>query len=293
MAHSFRFLPDEKDHEATRLLPWVMAVMVYLSALSLTGGILVHEGFGSWTESLSNRLTVQISIEDAAEREQMVAASREILENTPGVMNVRRLSDEEIADLLEPWLGEGNITGDLPVPAMMDVQIDGRLALNLKALSSRLHQLSDKIHIDDHQKWLGHFVRLTRMVEYVALGIFLLVILATVAIVIFGTKAGLAEHKETIKIMHLMGAEDSLVAQAYQKRFMRHGIKGGVVGLGLALLTIFALAKLVQNLATGLVEAPSVPYLEMLLLLLLPLLSGVISMVTARITVMKELARTM
>ncbi|WP_377158885.1 hypothetical protein [Pseudidiomarina halophila] len=49
-----------------------------------------------------------------------------------------------------------NITGDLPVPAMMDVQIDSRLALNLKALSSRLHQLSDKIHIDDHQKWLGH-----------------------------------------------------------------------------------------------------------------------------------------
>ena len=81
-------------------------------------------------------------------------------------MTVRRLSDQEIADLLEPWLGEGNITGDLPVPAMMDVQIDSRLALNLKALSSRLHQLSDKIHIDDHQKWLGHFVRLTRMVEY-------------------------------------------------------------------------------------------------------------------------------
>ena len=67
MAHSFRFLPDEKDHEATRLLPWVMAVMVYLSALSLTGGILVHKGFGGWTESLSNRLTIQISVEDAAE----------------------------------------------------------------------------------------------------------------------------------------------------------------------------------------------------------------------------------
>ncbi|MFC7158139.1 hypothetical protein [Pseudidiomarina halophila] len=46
MAHSFRFLPDEKRSRATRLLPWVMAVMVYLSALSLTGGILVHKGFG-------------------------------------------------------------------------------------------------------------------------------------------------------------------------------------------------------------------------------------------------------
>ncbi|MFC7158138.1 hypothetical protein ACFQH4_00190 [Pseudidiomarina halophila] len=36
----------------------------------------------------------------------MVTTTREILEKTPGVMTVRRLSDQEIADLLEPWLGE-------------------------------------------------------------------------------------------------------------------------------------------------------------------------------------------
>ncbi|WP_321395106.1 hypothetical protein [Emcibacter sp.] len=293
MASSFKFLPNEKDHEATRLLPWVMAVMVYLSALSLTGGILVHNGFGSWTETLSNRLTVQVSIENREERDQAVKAVEGLLAKTPGVLAIRQLSEQEIADLLEPWLGQGNITGDLPVPAMLDVQTDSRLVLNLDALESRLHQVSDKIHIDDHQKWLGHFVELTHMVEYVALGIFLLVILATIAIVIFGTKAGLAEHKETIKIMHLMGAEDALVARAYQKRFMRHGLKGGLVGLALALITIFGLARLVQNLAQGLVEAPDVPYLEMLLLLVLPVLSGMISMVTARVTVMKELARTM
>ncbi|WP_417316787.1 cell division protein FtsX [Emcibacter sp.] len=293
MAASFRFLPDEKDHEATRLLPWVMAVMVYLSALSLTGGILIHNGFGNWTESLSNRLTVQISIEDRKERTAVAKEAGGLLEKTPGVMSVRQLSEAEINALLEPWLGEGNVTGDLPVPAMLDVQIDGRLAIDIRALESGLHQLSEKIHIDDHQKWLGHFVKLTRMVESVALGIFLLVILATIAIVIFGTKAGLAEHKETIKIMHLMGAEDDLVARAYQKRFMKHGLKGGLVGLGLALITIFGLARLVQNLAEGLVEAPNIPYLEMLLLLVLPVLSGLISMVTARITVTKELARIM
>ena len=51
MTAYFEFLPEEKDHEATRLLPWVMAVMVYLSALALTGSLLVHSGFDNWTQN--------------------------------------------------------------------------------------------------------------------------------------------------------------------------------------------------------------------------------------------------
>lgn len=288
MSAGFDFLPDEKSHEATRLLPWVMAVMVYLSALALIGALLLHSGFDDWTKSLVNRVTVQVSGEDVPENAKDVQL---LLTKTPGIASVRRLSEQEIADLLEPWLGAGNITDDLPIPVMMDVVMKPGVHVDLKSLESRLRQITKDVSLDNHAQWLGHFIQLTNMVEYTALGILTLVIMATVCIVIFGAKAGMAEHRETIQIMHLMGARDQMIAGAYQKRFRQIGLKGGLIGLALALVTILGLARLMRELAQGLVSVPDLPYGELSLLLFLPLLSALLAMVTARFTVMRELGR--
>lgn len=291
MTTRVHFLPSEKEHEATRLLPWVMSVMVYLSALSLIGGLVVKQGFNQWAGSLSNRITIQITENDPAKRERITSEVESVLSQMPGILKVNRLDERQIADLLEPWLGVGNVTDDLPVPAMIDVEISQTLTLDMRAIESRLQQISPMIHLDDHQQWLGRFMELMTMIEYTALGILLLVMLATICIVIFGTKAGMAEHRDTIRIMHLMGAHDEMIAGAYQSRFMRYGFKGGLIGLFLALMTIYGLAKLIQDVAQDLVSVPEMPLEEMALLLLIPFIAALITMVTARITVMKELRR--
>jgi len=291
MTRNDHFLPDEKSHEATRLLPYVMAVMVYLSALALMGSLLIHKGFGHWTESLSNRLTVQITTVDDSQRAEEVRAAMQLLRNTPGIEHVRKLSADEIEQLLEPWLGAGNVTSDLPVPDILDVTVSRTLNINLDALRGMLAKISGDIHLDDHQQWLGRFLRLMDMVEYTALGILLLVVMATICMVIFGTKAGMAENRETIAIMHHLGAHDSMIARAYQDRFMAYGLKGGIIGLILAFTTLLSLIYLSRDLASGLVKLPELPLVEGLILLLVPLLAAFISMVTARMTVMRDLSR--
>ena len=291
MTKAVHFLPDERRHEATRLLPYVMAVMVYLSALAMMGSMLLHKGFGEWTENLSNHLTVQITEDDADRRKDQVAQVIQILNNTPGIELVRKLDDTEIAKLLEPWLGEGNVTGDLPVPDILDVKVSRTLSIHLDAIRAQLAKVSENIHLDDHQQWLGRFLRLMDTVEYTGLGILLLVVLATICIVIFGTKAGMAEHRETIAIMHHLGAQDDMISRAYQDRFMRYGLKGGVMGLILAFLTLIYLIYLTRDLAAGMVKLPELPVLEVTVLLVIPFVAAFISMLTARITVLRDLAR--
>ncbi|NOZ42586.1 MAG: hypothetical protein GXP02_05395, partial [Alphaproteobacteria bacterium] len=193
MTHAVDFLPDEKSHEATRLLPYVMAVMVYLSALALMGTMVLHRSFGEWSAALSDRLTVQIITVDPARRQTEAQQAIRLLRQTPGIKSVHRLDEQEIKTLLEPWLGEGNVTTDLPVPVMINVTINRAVMINLDALRGLLRGISPDIHLDDHQQWLGRFLRLMDTVEYTALGILLLVVLATICIVIFGTKAGMAE----------------------------------------------------------------------------------------------------
>lgn len=291
MSHPVKFLPDEKSQEATRLLPYVMAVMVYLSALALMGSLLLHRGFDQWSGSLNNRLTVQITEENADRRDKITQDTIKLLQQTPGIETVHKLEPGEIEQLLEPWLGEGNVTDDLPVPDMLDVTVSRALSLNLDALRSQLNRLSPNIHLDDHQQWLGRFLRLMDMVEYTALGILLLVIMATIAIVIFGTKAGMAEHREIIAIMHHLGTRDSMIARAYQDRFMKYGLKGGIMGLFLAFVTVMGLIYLSRDLASGMVTIPDLPLFEIITLLVVPIVAALISMLTARFTVLRDLGR--
>ena len=291
MTKTIHFLPDEKSHEATRLLPYVMAVMVYLSALALMGSMMLHKGFGDWTDSLSNRLTVQITTLDPDRREAMVSQVTERLRKIPGIDHVRKLYDVEIEKLLEPWLGAGNVTRDLPVPDIHDVTVSRTLQIDLSALRGMLERISEDIHLDDHQQWLGRFLRLMDMVEYTALGILLLVVMATVCIVIFGTKAGMAENRETIAVMHHLGAQDGMIARAFQDRFMAYGLKGGVIGLLLAFITLASLIYLSRDLAAGLVKAPEFPVAQVAILLVIPFFAGFISMATARVTVLRDLGR--
>ena len=43
--------------------------------------------------------------------------------NTPGIIKAQALSTSELNELLEPWLGEGNIGENLPIPAMISVTL--------------------------------------------------------------------------------------------------------------------------------------------------------------------------
>jgi cell division transport system permease protein len=291
MSQSFDFLPTTNNREATKLLPWVMAIMVYLSALAATGSLLLNAGFEDWAGSLQGRITVQVT---GADKDLIVAQSFEIqetLQRTPGIKSVRILSDEEISLLLEPWLGSGNITEDLPLPMMMDVLINNGAYINLGALESKVKQISDSVYLDDHGQWLNSFYDLANMIEYMSVGILFMVLIVSVCIVIFATKSSMSEHKKTLKIMHLMGAQDKMVARTYQKRFMYYGLKGGVIGLVFSFLTFYGLLNLFQNLSEGLVEMPTLPYLKMCILLLIPVLFALLTMLSARITVLRALGR--
>ncbi len=291
MTQAVHFLPDEKSHEATRLLPYVMAVMVYLSALALMGSMMLHKGFGEWTETLSNRLTVQITTADPDIRYAQLQEVTKLLRNTPGIEYVRVLNDIEIEKLLEPWLGEGNVTSDLPVPDILDVTVSRSMTVNLDALRGMLSKVSENIHLDDHQQWLGRFLRLMDTVEYTALGILLLVVMATICMVIFGTKAGMAENRETIAVMHHLGAKDGMIARAFQDRFMKYGLKGGIIGLLLAFLTLTSLIFLSRDLASDLVKVPDFPIVQVAILLIIPFFAALIAMMTARMTVLRNLGR--
>ena len=283
-------VPFDQDASG-RFLPTIIAFMVYLAALALVGSIILNGSISRWSVGLSGSLTVQIEAASHGEQDNALERVLGVLATTEGVATARPLTPSEIQALLEPWIGSGNLTDDLPVPRLIDVILRPRARVDLENLAQRLQAAAPGASIDDHKLWLDSLVRLGRAIQLAAAAVVLFVGFAAVAVVVFTTRAGLAVHHDAIEIMHIIGARDAYVAGQFQRHTLLHGLKGGALGLALAVATLYGLQYLLDGLA-----APHLPVLTLsisawVVLAALPLVASLIATLTARITVLRTLAR--
>lgn len=286
---SFSFLPT-KERE-NRFLPVIIGIMVFLAALVGGAGLSLYNATSSWSRDLSRTLTVQIVTDDPVARERETRLVWQALLATPGVARAEVLSRRELVALLEPWLGVGNVSNDLPIPAMIAVTLEDDIQIDAVALGARLVETAPSARLDNHQKWIGDVLTLARLIQGAAAVSFVLIVMTTIAIVIFACRGALAVHQDTVAIVHALGAYDSRIAREFRFLFMRYGLKGAVFGLALAGVAFIAFAYLTGRLGAGLLPQARLTLTQGVYFLLLPLLTAALSMITADLTVRKALRK--
>jgi cell division transport system permease protein len=292
-------LPLEKD-ASRRFLPWLVALNVYLAVLALAGLMVVSDAAGRWDRGLSGTLTVQIPPADNDDPAKAATASQaridhalEILRGTPGIDSARALDRKELGNLMEPWLGSGDLVSELPLPALIDVRLKEDSGVNVEGLSSVLSDAVPGSTIDDHKKWLDRLILLARSMTGIAATIVLLIGGAAIATVIFITRTGLSLHHDVVELLHVMGAQDDYVARQFESQALALCLKGGVAGFALAALTLLALGALVGRLGSQLLPPVELSPVQWLVLAALPLIVALIGRLTARVIVLRSLARLM
>lgn len=282
-------LPLDRDPSG-RFLPWLVAVMVYLAALALICAVAANKIVERWDQGLSGQMTVQVPFSESPgdkSADEIVA----VLRGTAGILEAEILGADEVARLLEPWLGSGAAYQDLPMPILIAVRVDPAAPPDMSTLRRRLTQIAPGTVLDDHQSWLGKLLDVARSVQLVAILVVGLVGASAVTMVIFATRMGLSVHGRVIELLHLIGAQDSYVARQFQAHALRLALRGGVLGLLLAVLTVVVVANLLgRGDVLGIPELTPLS-IEWSLLPLLPLVVAVIAMITARLTVLRTLGR--
>jgi cell division transport system permease protein len=92
-------------------------------------------------------------------------------------------------------------------------------------------------------------------------------------------------------MLHVVGAQDSYVARQFSTRALWLGVKGGLIGLAFALPTLALLTLVGGALETGLLPDLKLSLREWGGLLLLMPAVVLIAVITARMTVLRTLAR--
>ena len=279
-------------------LPIVVAVMSFLALLAGAGGLILNGLAADWARGLVGALTVEIAAETirAGGRDDTIFGTLEILEDTPGVKRATVLDNAAMEELIGPWLGpllpdskDGETLDllDLPLPVLIDVELDASGGLDLDALNTRLAALGSGILADDHRTELRRLINFAGRLELIALGATLLVGLATAIVVAFATRAALESHRPTVETLHIVGATDRTIAAEFERQFLRLGFSGGTLGMGLGALVLVLAVRTAPMAEADLWAA--LGWSGMASLLALPFIMGLIAMITARSTVISTL----
>ncbi len=269
----------------------VVAAMCFLAGLALGAALSVGDKAGEWTSDISGSLTVELRPSKEMEPEEQIDATMAVLAETPGILSATPLPREDTAALLEPWLGEGAVTDDLPLPRLVDIRIDRDAPPDLSALAIDIAAAAPGASLDTHRQWRSELMSAARSAEWLAYGVLAVVAGTTIAIVVFATRAGLSANREVVEVLHLIGARDSFIAAEVQRHFLHLGFRGGLIGTALAALTFLALGlaggtgDMFLVAASGL-AAENYPYL-----LAIPFAAALVTVTTARLTVFNTLER--
>lgn len=281
-----RLLPEGR---AAGPMPWVIAIMVFLTVLSVAAGLALDAAANSLGAQLSGRVTVQIVEADRVERERQARATLAALGRLPTVAKAERVSDEALARLLEPWIGGAGMDADLPMPALIDVDlIDGGRS-DLASVEATVRRAAPAARIDAHSRWLAPLLRLIGTLGWLAVALVLLMGIATAACVVLAARAALNTHRATIDVLHLLGATDLQIARLFQRRIALDALFGGGVGFAAGALVLLLLSSRIGALGSELVGSLRLAPVSWIALVGVPVAGALVATVAARLTVVRVL----
>lgn len=274
-----------------RAMAWVLAIMLFLTVLAAAAGIGTARAAVALAASLEGRATVIVATADPARREREAAAALGALRTLPGVARAVPVSRAELAQLLGPWLGAEAGSGDLPIPALIDVDVAD--AATIDRVAAALRRVAPGARLDRHGAALAGVATLLTTLTAVAAVVVALMLAATGAVVLLSARAGLDAHRGTIDVMHGLGATDVQVARLFQRRLARDAILGAVIGAFPALALVGLLGSQVGGLGSALLEQVTLGSAGWVAITALPFGFVVLAAWVARRAIVSMLANTL
>jgi len=255
-----------------RLLPLLVAAMVFLAALALGGATAASGLARHWRTGAAATMMVQVpqpeakGPEDAAHGATRLDLVTRALHAAPGVAAARLLPPAEVAALLKPWLGQDPGQLSLPLPALFEVRLVAPDS-DTSALAASLANLAPGTLVERNGAWLERLAALVRSLQACATLALCVVGFVATAVVAVATRAGLAARRDAIEIVHGLGATDGMIAGQFARRVTVLALAGAVLGLTLAVPVLLGLANLA---APFLPQAPDARQAPGALLAVLP-----------------------
>ncbi len=272
-------------------MPWVIAIMLFLTVLATAAGLGIGRAAAAMGGAIAGKVTIQIIEANPDRRAVQQRAIVTQLQRLTNVTSVSPVPDPAVRDLLAPWLGEQGLDDSIPLPALIDVTLREASPAAIADLAAAVHGVAPAARIDRHADWLGPIGGLLTTLQWLSVGLVAATAAATAATVVLGARAALDQHRATIDVMHLMGASDRQIAAMFERGVALDALSGCALGFVSAVGVLFLVGGRVQSVGAALLDDSGLGWAGWVAIALLPIAGVALSIVTARVTVLRALGR--
>ncbi|MBH9536676.1 cell division protein FtsX [Novosphingopyxis sp. YJ-S2-01] len=273
-------------------MPWVIAIMVFLTVLAAAAGLLLASASADMGQELARQATVQVLAAEPRERDAEQARALSALRALPQVTDAASVPPAKVEQLLAPWFGGASIASELPIPALIDVTLTGPAdAGALQRLRVALERAAPSARVDADGAWLAPVRGALQSLQWLAAALIVLLGIATAATVVLAARSSLGNHRETIAIVHLLGGTDHQISRLFQRRMALDAAFGAILGFVASAALLYALSRQFLELDTPLVPVVGASPLLFAVLLVIPVVTVLLAVLMARLTILGALRK--
>ena len=262
-------------------VPLLIAIMTFVMVVVAAAGFALANTATVVKAGVENRYSIQIS-DGSAKAPAAIAAARA----APGVYRVEQVPPEDLRRTLERWIGPGAAEADLPLPAIIDLDLAPNA--DAQAVAKQVERAVPGARFVAHRTTLAPLLDALKGLTLLAFGLVLLIALASAAAIILAARGALDTHRSTIEVMHGIGATDDQVAMLFLRQIAIDALMGGIGGAAVAGLILAAILG-GASFATSLAGAPPIGWGDAALLALLPIAVALLATLVARSALFRAL----
>ena len=263
--------------------PYVIAIMTFAMMIVAAAGLALSNAAGLVAGAVEHRYVLQLPNGGDGKLEAAVRA----LLSTRGVSGAEPVPEQELRRTLERWVGPGGVGEELPVPALVHVELVP--GANAGAVGQQIQREVPQSRFIAEQATVGPLLTSLRALQWLALILVLLMAAATSAAVVLAARGALDTHRSTIEIMHGIGATDQQVARLFQRKIALDALVGALAGGVVAALILLVIGGGGLALATDLTGHAPLGVRDFIILAFLPLAAVLLATLVARLAVLGAL----
>lgn len=261
--------------------PWVIAIMSFTIMLIAATGLALANTANVLNRAIEARYAIEVPGGTAN-----LGALLSTVRSTSGVTYAQAVPESDMRKTLERWLGPAAQSPELPVPALINIEV--QQGANLGAIEQRAQAIAGGAHIVAHRDSVAPLMQSLTLLQVVALGLVLLLSAAAAAAVVLAARGALDTHRFTIEVMHGIGATDLQVTHLFQRKIAIDAFIGSLAG-GLAAAVVLLLLAGGAAFAGELTGGATLGLGDLLILALLPFVLTALATWVARTAVLRAL----
>jgi cell division transport system permease protein len=277
-------LPAKTVHGPTTA---VIGIMTFAMLLVAAAGLALTNAAGVVAKGVESRFVIELPVGFAEELPRMLVAVR----SAPGVRSATPVPETEMRQTLENWLGTAAAAQDLPIPALVTVEL--KPGLKPTQLQAQIaHEFPGTTTVVETAE-LGPLLRSLHTLQWLAFSLVMLVAAATSAAVVLAARGALDTHRSTIEIMHGIGATDRQVTRLFERKIATDALIGAFAGALAAAIGLLLVGGAGAAFAGELTGATPLGQLDLLILAIMPVLVVALAILVARWAILKALRETL